>query len=527
MSTGVTSGVASVGKGDWRTKHADLQKAMKMARKVAKHERDGTLDELGPIEADPSQHVGLIPCPHCGRTFNPEAAVRHIRVCQTIQNKPRPPPRADGTGGIRRRGLGGGAAGAYRMREDPGRAGGLGPAPDPLAGIDLSHHTRGEWGLRGPAGGAGGGGRPHTSAGPSGTMRSGGGYGQARRLGARDGGGRDGSGGRGLHADLKGDVVLPGISHPGADVTRLRAGGKGPVVSARTASSFPTTSPVMMRSVTAGGPGSQRGRGGGMSRDAALLEADLRGDPDGAMPGVRSMGEPGSLHSALLAADAALVAATTAFAHQAPRGGLNSASTIAGRAGIALDALREAQRNLRVAMQDVGVDVGEDMSGHAPVTSVANASSWVRQSTGRSIPIGARTRASTGAVDVPEPAPMLRRPTAPSGGGVSGLRPSHPGRSARTYDDGSQRFGVSTVAGGFSGAPQSNLQRPGTSGSMRSGLASSASFRSHQPRFLESDGMQGRLDNRFSEIGRGMDNATSALSPLATGVQLEFARTRG
>ena len=33
-----------------------------------------------------------VPCPHCGRTFAPKAADRHIPKCAVTANRPKPPP---------------------------------------------------------------------------------------------------------------------------------------------------------------------------------------------------------------------------------------------------------------------------------------------------------------------------------------------------------------------------------------------------------------------------------------------------
>lgn len=41
--------------------------------------------------SEPSHYV---PCPHCGRTFAPQAAARHIPACANTFARPKPPPRA-------------------------------------------------------------------------------------------------------------------------------------------------------------------------------------------------------------------------------------------------------------------------------------------------------------------------------------------------------------------------------------------------------------------------------------------------
>ena len=34
----------------------------------------------------------MVPCPHCSRKFNKKAAERHIEICASIENRPKPPP---------------------------------------------------------------------------------------------------------------------------------------------------------------------------------------------------------------------------------------------------------------------------------------------------------------------------------------------------------------------------------------------------------------------------------------------------
>jgi hypothetical protein len=69
---------------------------MKAAREFAKAKAEGK--PLPPPVAsapDPS----LVPCPHCGRTFNQKAAERHIPQCQNIKAKPSALKRGAGGGG--------------------------------------------------------------------------------------------------------------------------------------------------------------------------------------------------------------------------------------------------------------------------------------------------------------------------------------------------------------------------------------------------------------------------------------------
>ncbi len=83
-----TSSGASGKSAKWRAEHEAFQAAMRAARAGSK--------ATGPLEVNPHQHVGLIPCPHCGRTFSQTAADRHIPRCATTYNKPKPPPQMRG-----------------------------------------------------------------------------------------------------------------------------------------------------------------------------------------------------------------------------------------------------------------------------------------------------------------------------------------------------------------------------------------------------------------------------------------------
>jgi len=81
-------GASSAKSAKWRAEHAAFQAAMRAAR--------GGGNSSGPLEVNPHQHVGLVPCPHCGRTFSQTAADRHIPRCATTYNKPKPPPQMRG-----------------------------------------------------------------------------------------------------------------------------------------------------------------------------------------------------------------------------------------------------------------------------------------------------------------------------------------------------------------------------------------------------------------------------------------------
>ena len=87
----------------WRQKSSQLREAMKASRMITKAQKEGKdLRDLPPMPAaapDPS----LVPCPHCGRTFNAVAAERHIPKCATTKAKPSRLARGGGVGGAWRR----------------------------------------------------------------------------------------------------------------------------------------------------------------------------------------------------------------------------------------------------------------------------------------------------------------------------------------------------------------------------------------------------------------------------------------
>ena len=69
----------------WRADSEAFREAMKAGKQVQKAiATGGPLPEFKPSAPDPS----MIPCPHCGRTFNAKAGERHIPQCQNIRAKP-------------------------------------------------------------------------------------------------------------------------------------------------------------------------------------------------------------------------------------------------------------------------------------------------------------------------------------------------------------------------------------------------------------------------------------------------------
>ena len=87
----------------WKRESNQLKEAMRAARAYASKdpEKIAALPPPVPSEPDPD----LVPCPHCGRRFNPESAKRHIEHCKHTKSKPKRLMRGQG-------GAGGGNKGA-------------------------------------------------------------------------------------------------------------------------------------------------------------------------------------------------------------------------------------------------------------------------------------------------------------------------------------------------------------------------------------------------------------------------------
>ncbi|KAH9628285.1 hypothetical protein HF086_017360 [Spodoptera exigua] len=75
---------------NWRQKHEEFIQAIRAAKQVQAHlSAGGKLSDLPP--PPPSENPDYVPCPHCGRRFNQQAAERHIPKCANYQfNKPKP-----------------------------------------------------------------------------------------------------------------------------------------------------------------------------------------------------------------------------------------------------------------------------------------------------------------------------------------------------------------------------------------------------------------------------------------------------
>ncbi|XP_025105486.1 zinc finger C2HC domain-containing protein 1C-like [Pomacea canaliculata] len=76
-------------KKNWRREHESFLESVRYAKKVTKLEQQGvSAKDLPPPPV--SHNPDLVPCPHCGRTFNETAASRHIPRCKDLKTKPAP-----------------------------------------------------------------------------------------------------------------------------------------------------------------------------------------------------------------------------------------------------------------------------------------------------------------------------------------------------------------------------------------------------------------------------------------------------
>merc|ERR1712216_242159 len=63
----------------WRQKSSAFREAMRQNKLIKESEKSGK--PLPPMQMSSAPDPDLMPCPHCGRTFNQQAAERHIPRC--------------------------------------------------------------------------------------------------------------------------------------------------------------------------------------------------------------------------------------------------------------------------------------------------------------------------------------------------------------------------------------------------------------------------------------------------------------
>merc|ERR1711871_1094418 len=76
---GVDAAAKAKARGKWRQASANFREAMKQNKAIAEAEKSGK--PLPPMQMSSPPDPDLVPCPHCGRTFNEQAAARHIPKC--------------------------------------------------------------------------------------------------------------------------------------------------------------------------------------------------------------------------------------------------------------------------------------------------------------------------------------------------------------------------------------------------------------------------------------------------------------
>jgi len=123
----------------WKSKHQEFQDAIKYAKQMAAAQKAGiSVASLPPPPR--SENPDYVPCPHCGRRFNQQAAERHIPACKNTINKPKPlsairghgaspskpPPMGSMAAQRQRMNASGGAVAAMRPNTSHGASGGFG-----------------------------------------------------------------------------------------------------------------------------------------------------------------------------------------------------------------------------------------------------------------------------------------------------------------------------------------------------------------------------------------------------------------
>ena len=95
----------------WKKDREALRNAMRNGKELEEAKANGTMHLLPPPARVDDEYDDRVPCPHCGRKFNPTAAERHIPKCNSIRAKPK----------MLVRGGGGNPGGAAVNRSNGGR----------------------------------------------------------------------------------------------------------------------------------------------------------------------------------------------------------------------------------------------------------------------------------------------------------------------------------------------------------------------------------------------------------------------
>ena len=126
-STGKGGTDGGTGNENWKEKSSALRKAIKHAKMVTKIERNGGDFSMLPPAPPQQEPSDFIPCPHCGRTFNPQAGERHIIACARTINKPKMLLRGGQRVDPRQKGAGRGGGNSRRLVPNSSYGGGRAP----------------------------------------------------------------------------------------------------------------------------------------------------------------------------------------------------------------------------------------------------------------------------------------------------------------------------------------------------------------------------------------------------------------
>ncbi|KAL8611177.1 hypothetical protein ACOMHN_064467 [Nucella lapillus] len=75
-------------KANWRQEHQEFIANIRYAKQLQQMEQQGVAPKDLPPPPPTKAREDMVPCPHCGRTFNEHAAERHIPRCQGLKTRP-------------------------------------------------------------------------------------------------------------------------------------------------------------------------------------------------------------------------------------------------------------------------------------------------------------------------------------------------------------------------------------------------------------------------------------------------------